>query len=383
MSNLSESKDLEIFLRERIRENQGISFAEYMGHCLYHPRFGYYMTSRDRIGKGGDFYTSSSVHAVFGRLIARQLHQMWTLMDKGPFTIVEQGAGEGHLCLDILDALAGDFPGFYAEVTYVLVEISPDNRGRQEKLLAAHLPKVAWNAFEDLSPIRGCFLSNELVDAFPVHLVEKHNGILKEVFVVDRDGVLGEELRPLEDSRIKDHFRTFGIAPVEGNRIEVNLDAAGWVRNVAQVLDRGFVLTVDYGYPAQELYAPFRRNGTLMCYRTHQSTEDPYQFPGGQDITAHIDFTVLQEAGAEQGLVTLFFGPQYKFLIALGFVELLMEMQAREPNEKKARELRLTLKNLIVPDEGMGETFKVLVQGKGVGTPSLLCNRSMQEIALP
>ena len=152
---------------------------------------------------------------------------------------------------------------------------------------------------------------------------------------------------------------------------------------MAGVLEVGFVLTIDYGYPAGELYAPFRRNGTLMCYRHHQSSDNPYEAPGSQDITSHIDFTALQKFGAERDLVSLFFGPQYKFLMALGFVETLLEMQAKEADEKRARALRLTLKNLIVPEGGMGETFKVLIQGKGVGEPSLLCNRSLRDIPLP
>ncbi|MDW7645662.1 MAG: SAM-dependent methyltransferase [Desulfuromonadales bacterium] len=383
MTQHGETTALETFLLQSIRQAGGIPFAEYMDHCLYHPQYGYYMVPRDRIGKGGDFFTSSSVHSIFGRLIAKQLHQMWDLLGGGAFAVVEQGAGEGHLCLDILDAIADDFPQFYEALTYQLVEISPDNRSRQKELLSRHLARVDWCEFADLKNIRGCFLSNELVDAFPVRVFEKHNGVLKEVYVVAGESGLGEELRPLEDSRITDYFRAVGVEPVEGNRFEVNLPAVEWMQAVAGVLEVGFVLTIDYGYPAGELYAPFRRNGTLMCYRHHQSSDNPYETPGSQDITSHIDFTALQEFGAERDLVSLFFGPQYKFLIALGFVETLLEMQAKEADEKRARALRLTLKNLIVPEGGMGETFKVLIQGKGVGEPSLLCNRSLSDIPLP
>lgn len=383
MTRNDETTALETFLLQRIRQAGGIPFGEYMGQCLYHPQYGYYMAPRDRIGKGGDFFTSSSVHSIFGRLIAKQLHQMWRLLGEGAFDVVEQGAGEGHLCLDILDAIADDFPHFYEALTYHLVEISPDNRGRQKELLSRHLGRVDWCEFADLKNIRGCFLSNELVDAFPVRVFEKHNGILKEVYVVAGESGLGEELRPLEDSRIADYFRAVGIEPVEGNRFEVNLPAVEWMQAVAEVLEVGFVLTIDYGYPAGELYAPFRRNGTLMCYRHHQPSDNPYEAPGSQDITSHIDFTALQKFGSERGLVPLFFGPQYKFLMALGFVETLLEIQAKETDEKRARALRLTLKNLIVPEGGMGETFKVLIQGKGVGEPSLLCNRSLGDIPLP
>ncbi len=375
--------ELEAFIRRRIAETGGISFAEYMGHCLYHPDQGYYIAPRERIGKGGDFFTSTSVHSAFGRLICRQLEQMWQLLGKGDFTIAEQGAGEGHLCLDILDAAAEEHPEFYRSLSYCLAEISPDNRQRQKNLLGAHLDRVRWSTLAELDGMEGCFLTNELVDAFPVHLVEMKDGQLQEVFVIDQDGSFGEELRALSTVKIQEHLEGLGVTLVEGARAEVNLEAPRWMTEVSSVLRRGFVITVDYGYPAAELYAPWRSSGTLMCYYRHTSGEDPYQMVGCQDITAHIDFTTLEQVGKKQGLEPLFFGEQYRFLMGLGFVEVLMEMEARTTDENQARALRLTLKNLIMPDGGMGETFKVLVQGKGVGPVQLLCQRSIRDIPLP
>jgi SAM-dependent MidA family methyltransferase len=383
MNNDCRKPELEKFLRKRIDETGGISFAEYMEHCLYHPRSGYYMESRTRIGKEGDFFTSSSVHSLFGRLISRQLRQMWEILGKRAFAVVEQGAGEGHLCLDILNAAKEESPEFYGDLHYHLVEISSDNRRRQEKLLSGHLQKVGWSSLEALNEVEGCFLSNELIDAFPVHLVENRDGELQEVFVVVREGVLAESLRPLSTPEIAEYFLSLGAKPAPGNRAEVNLEAPRWIGKVAALLRRGFVMTIDYGYPAQELYAPFRRSGTLMCYYRHTANEDPFQHPGCQDITAHVDFTTLERAGEAGGLHTLFFGEQYRFLLGLGFVEALVEMQEKEPDEHRARALRLVLKNLILPEGGMGETFKVLVQGKGVGTQELLCNRGLGEIFLP
>lgn len=374
---------LEDLIRRRIMEEGGISFAEFMTLCLYHPEHGYYMAPRTRIGKGGDFFTSSSVHSLFGRLIGRQLIQMWELLGKGAFTIAEQGAGEGHLALDILDSLRDGAPEFYAHLRYRLVEVSPDNRRRQREVLESHRQQIDWCEMADLSGMEGCFLSNELVDAFPVHLVEKREGKFLEVYVVERDGALAEELRPLAAPQIEEHFRMLGMTPVEGNRGEVNLEATRWMHRVGELLGRGFVLTIDYGYPAAELYAPFRRTGTLMCYHRHTSGEDPYRLLGSQDITAHVDFTALQLAGEQAGLATLYFGEQYRFLMGLGFVEALIELQAREKDENRARALRLTLKNLILPEGGMGETFKVLIQGKGVGEPDLLCSRQIGDLPLP
>ncbi len=375
--------ELEAFIRRRVRAANGITFAEYMAHCLYHPEYGYYMSPRERIGKQGDFFTSTSVHALFGGLIARQLVQMWELLGRGEFTIAEQGAGEGHLCLDILNALAAEAPEFYNRLRYRLVEIGGPSRQRQRRLLAAHRDRIDWCDLADLADMEGCFLSNELIDAMPVHLVEKRAGALQEVYVVERNGRLTEELRAPSSPLIADHFARLGTGPVEGNRGEVNLEAVRWMRQVGTLLKRGFVLTIDYGYPAGELYAPFRRNGTLMCYHRHATSEDPYQRFGLQDITAHIDFTSLQQAGEQAGLQTLYFGEQYQFLMGLGFIEGLMELQARESDEKKAQALRMTLKNLILPDGGMGGLFKVLVQGRGVDEPRLLCSRSIAEISLP
>lgn len=382
MHSVSENSPLAQLLHAQALAADGINFATFMAQALYHPQFGYYMVERQRIGKAGDFFTSSSVNALFGRLIARQLAQMAMLLDGKPFEIVEQGAGEGHLALDILDALAAEASEVYARVSYRLVEVSFDNRQRQKRILSAHADKVSWCKEEDWSITSGCFLSNELVDAFPVHLVEHHPDGLREVYVVGRDGLLGEELRPANDARLTAYFDWLGCRPVEGNRAEVNLTAPDWLRQVGRRIERGFVLTIDYGYPSAELYALHRREGTLMCYHQHQADDNPYTKIGEKDITAHIDFSALQLAGNEVGLASLWFGEQYRFLLGLGFIEELVRMEAAAVDESEARALRLTLKNLIMPDGGMGETFKVLVQGKGVGSPTLHCARSFSAIAM-
>ncbi len=383
-SAVSESTpELEAFIRRRIGEAGGITFAEYMEHCLYHPEYGYYMSPRVRIGKPGDFYTSSSVHSLFGRLLARQVAEMWELLGKKSFTVAEQGPGEAHLCQDILDALAEEAPQCYAQLRYRLVELNPHNRQRQKERLSRHLDRVDWCALDDLAGMEGCFLSNELVDAMPVHLVEKLDGKLQEVFVVEQAGELSEELRKPSTPHIAEHLLRLGAGPYEGNRAEVNLHAGNWMRQVSALMARGFVLTIDYGYPANELYAPFRRNGTLMCYHRHTTNENPYQHIGCQDLTAHVDFTALEQFGSAVGLEPLFFGEQYRFLMGLGFVEALMELQAKERDPQKAMALRMTLKNLILPEGGMGELFKVLVQGKGVGKPDLLCCRRISDLPVP
>ncbi len=376
---------LDQVVKREIAAAGGIPFQRFMELALYHPQYGYYSAPHSRIGKQGDFFTSSSVHSCFGRLIARQLEQMWTLLGGGPFTLVEQGGGDGHLCLDILSALEEEFPEFYSCLDYRLVEISAAARQRQAGVVQRHLSagRISWAEFEELEQLQGCWLSNELIDAFPVHLVEMSGGELREVFVVNGDGGFGEELRPLSTSRLADYFSAAGISPVEGQRCEVNLAACDWMCQVAAKLERGFVLTIDYGYPDRELYAPWRQNGTLLCFSQHQTSGNPYRLPGEQDITTHVDFSMLQRIGQQDGLETRYFGLQYQFLLGLGFVELLLELQAREQDERKAQALRMTLKNLILPESGMGESFKVLVQAKNVPSGELLCQRKISDIRLP
>ncbi|MDT8442784.1 MAG: SAM-dependent methyltransferase [Desulfuromonadales bacterium] len=376
---MSNSAALKESLRKDIEKRGGIPFADFMAQCLYHPEYGYYIVPRDRIGKEGDFFTSSSVHALFGRLVSRQLVQMADLLGGETFQVVEQGAGEGHLALDILDALAEEAPQLYERLNYIIVEVSPDNRARQALQLAAHAARVTWCDEGRWQIDSGCFLSNELVDAFPVHVVEKHDGQIKEVFVVNTASGFAEELRPSADA-INRHITWLGKGPVEGNRAEVNLVAPVWMHEVASRINKGFVMTIDYGYPAEELYAPHRRSGTLMCYHRHQADENPYELVGDKDLTAHVDFTALQKSGSEAGLETLWFGEQYRFLLGLGFFEELVKMEAAATDEHEARALRLTLKNLIMPEAGMGETFKVLVQGKDVDSPQLLCSRPVSAI---
>ncbi len=385
VEGVEEKPEFVRLLRQQIDAEQGITFARFMEQALYHPDYGYYISARKRIGKEGDFFTSSSVHSCFGRLIARQLEQMWQLLGGKDFIVAEQGAGEGHLAVDVLDAVSEQFPAFYERLRYRIVEISGDARQRQKKTLQRHLDtgRLDWCTLNDLQGMRGCLLSNELVDAFPVHLVQTVAGELREVYVINQGDDFSEELRAPSTPQLTEYFAQIGIAPAEGNRCEVNLAARDWMAQVADVLEEGFVLTIDYGYPAKDLYAPERHAGTLLCYHKHQTNENPYQHVGCQDITAHVDFTTLQQIGLKHGLETLYFGHQYQFLMGLGFLELLMQMQSHETDPIKAQALRMSMKRLILPEAGMGESFKVLIQGRGVGQPELLCARRIQDIRMP
>jgi SAM-dependent MidA family methyltransferase len=231
-------------------------------------------------------------------------------------------------------------------------------------------------------PITGCILSNELVDAFPVHQVIFDHGQLKELYVTLNKGRLVEEMGALSDPGILTYFDSMSIRLEEGQRAEVNLKALDWMENVGRILEKGFVLTIDYGYLAEELYSPHRRNGTLLCYHRHQTSENPYEHLGEQDITAHVNFTALINKGEEVGLSLTGLVTQYRFLIALGVLQE-MESLNREASELDGLKWRLSLLNLIEPEIGMGETFKVLIQHKGIAKPVLDGLRDLDSIPWP
>lgn len=367
-------------LRDRIAKQGKLPFVDFMAACLYEPGSGYYTSPGRKVGAEGDFYTSSNVHAIFGRSIARELVKMWETMGKPElFTIVEQGAGGGFLACDILDAVRTLSPEFYGALTYCFVEIEPTLRDAQRQTLAAHDGRLAWATPEEIVAgtfrFSGCLLSNELVDAMPVHLVEMTPTGLQEVFVVvegeDFTEILGEPSTP----ELLAYFQRLSITLQPGQRAEVSLAACRWLGSVARCLEKGYVLTIDYGYVAQEKYGGMRQNGTLLCYWRHNVEENPYVRPGLQDMTSHVDFTMLMELGADLGLQKIWYGEQYRFLMAVGIMEELMAMESLATTEEGRIKVRLAMKKLILPEGGMGDTFKVLVQAKGVENPELLCTR--------
>jgi len=374
----ADDRALRQILLQRMAAAGSMTFADYMGACLYEPGLGYYTSSGRKVGAEGDFYTSSNVHRVFGRLIAREIASMWRTMGRpAEFQIVEAGAASGRLSADILDAIAELEPDLYATVTCRLIEAEPSLAEIQREMLKGHLPRVAWSTPEELASgtlgITGCLLSNELVDALPVHLVEMTSDGLKEVMITASGDEFREELAPLSTGEIGRYLQRLGVTLQAGQRAEIRLAADRWLRGVARSLVRGFVITIDYGYQADELYGPMRQNGTLLCYYRHQVEEDPYIRVGQQDITSHVDFTSLAKCGEEEGLSTIWYGEQYRFLMAAGMMEELLALEARPVSEEERLKDRLALKKLMLPDGGMGDTFKVLVQGKGVDKPDLLC----------
>ena len=377
--------DLKNFIIDRIRSGGPVTFARFMDWCLYHPVYGYYSSGAARIGKEGDYYTAPCVHPIFGSLVARQLCQMDEILGEDTFTILEVGAGRGFLCADILAWIRKHDEERYRRLDYVIVELSPLFRQEQRGRLAreAEQGKVRWLSPENLAgpgfALTGCILTNELLDAFPVHRLVGAEGGMKEIYVGEQDGCFREIHASLSDHRISAYYAAVGIQLADGQEAEINLQAAQWLEEMGSLIRRGFLMTIDYGCLAPELYNPWRRRGTLRCFSRHQLVDSPYENVGRQDMTAHVDFTALIRKGNEIGLDFTGLVPQYRFLMAMGLLEEMEEISSGlSPVE--SLQLRLSLKRLLDPETGMGEIFKVLIQHRGVEKPELRGLRALRGI---
>ena len=367
---------LEELLAERIRRYAPIPFADFMRECLYHPTHGYY--SKPESQRFADYYTSVDVHPVFGRLLARKFAQMWEQLRRPEeFLLVEAGAGVGRLASHILDFCEAKLPEFYAALRYIAVECSASRRQqaaarlqhRTDRAIDFSLSSCAEAGHLCISaeiPPRipaGCVFSNELIDALPVHRVILRGGGLQEIFVGCANGKFVDVFAPVSTCAITEYFATQRITLQEGQHAEASLEACDWIAEIGRRIERGFVLTIDYGHPAAGLFDDHHMRGTLLSYRDHRVSEDFYAAPGEQDLTAHVNFTALETWGRRSGLETAEFTSQTNFLLALGqpngFADLC------DPGQTEADQVRarLQLKTLIHP-EGMGERFHVLLQRK-------------------
>lgn len=366
-----ESAALKARIAAEIDRNGPIPFVRFMELALYAPELGYYTGPRRKIGREGDFYTSLDVHPVFGRLVGAQLIEMARAVPEGPYTVVEMGAGKGLLAYDVLRQVREQEPALFERLAYRIVDVSPSLVETQKALLAGFADRVAWHGdLEGIGPVDGAFVSNELVDSLPHHQVVMRGGALQEVFVTHRKGRFAEVLQAPSTPALGRYFERLGIVLPEGYRTEVNLAALDWIRRVGKALRRGHVLTIDYGYPADVYYRPDRKRGTFLCHHAHQVSEDPYARVGLQDLTAHVDFTSLARAGREAGLEPVGFTDQAHFLVGLGIADRMERALAEAGGDPERADAFLAMRRLMDP-QGMGRTFKVLVQEKGVASPPL------------
>ncbi|HUU14124.1 MAG TPA: SAM-dependent methyltransferase [Terriglobia bacterium] len=365
---------IKTLLVEMLRRSGPMTFAQYMALCLYHPEHGYYTRGGERTGVRGDYFTSPDLHPIFARLLARQAAEMWEILDRPtPFTWVEMGPGRGWFARDFLGGAREALPDFFASLHYFALEPSALDQARlRERLSEDGLGDRVrvFSNLEEIEPITGCFFSNELVDAFPVSVVTRARGRLKEIYVTLEGNALAEKLGPISNPAIAGAVARYANRLEEGHRVEVGLAAVRWMRSVAEKLARGFVVTIDYGNLAERLYTPDRPQGTLMAYRRHLASEDYYAASGEQDLTAHVNFSALIDAGKETGLDFTGFTTQEKLLMALGEENAFADLYEPGQSEVEKLQARLKLKRLIHP-EGMGGIFKVLVQHRGAGAPQL------------
>ncbi|HEV3255219.1 MAG TPA: SAM-dependent methyltransferase [Candidatus Acidoferrales bacterium] len=363
---------LAALLAERIRARGSMTFAEYMDACLYHPEYGYY--SGDSLRRLTDYYTSVDVHPIFGRLLARQFMGMWEILGRPqPFWLVEAGAGAGGLAAHILDFAAEDAAGeFYPALRYCAVEVSATRR----KALAAKLERHmgagrAFSASDLPAEIpEGCIFSNELLDAMPVHRVVVEGGELREIYVDLEGENFADRLGALSTPELSAYFARQQVRLAEGQQAEASLAACQWIEEAGRRLGRGFVLSVDYGYEARELYDERHMRGTLLAYEQHRAGEDFYRAPGEQDLTAHVNFTAMDKCGARASLARTGLVSQAHFLMALAGASDFADLRRPEQGELEQLRARLQFKNLANP-EGMGETFRVFIQHKGIPAPRL------------
>ncbi len=380
--------DLQQLINERIQREGPISFAEYMRMALYEPGYGYYMTGAAKMGWEADYFTSTDVSSLFANCMGRQLFTMWEkLKHPAHFIVLEQGAGRGHLAEGLRTWAQKEAPEFYEVLDYRTEDIrSGEDAVERRPFSGRGDPRVPTLHNTTPAPTReksstlampSVVLSNELIDAFPVHIVEKRGERLYEVFVdVQQDGRLCEVLDEPGTPEVADYLDMYKIpwrAFDEGWRAEINLDALRWIQRTAKLIRNGFILAIDYGDKAKALYTAWRKRGTLLCYFKHQANERPLLHPGEQDITAHVNFSSLIDDGRRLGMRLHRFTSQRLWLHALGIQEELEQRYVSEFTEAetaratdrgqvallKWRDVRQRAAVLTDPD-GMGD-FKVLI----------------------
>ncbi|MFI5113744.1 MAG: class I SAM-dependent methyltransferase [Terriglobales bacterium] len=383
-------------IEREIRERGPIPFSRYMEICLYDPVEGYYSRRADQFGKAGDFYTSSDVHAVFGRLVARQFDEMWQALDRPPqLEILELGPGRGLFARDVLDWSRKKFPDFFAALTYTLQEASPALRAKLSESLREHIANgraalslqprgdsgnsvetqlaASLIAPDNRTPERRSHqihrvcppatplvvFANEFFDALPVEILGAPG---KLHLALDHDRLNEIWLPPSAEEL--EFLDCYGVHPEPGERIEVPLVAQDWMQQIARSISRGFLLIIDYGYTRAEQLAG-RHRGTLMAYRHHSASANPYQAPGEQDITAHVNFTALAAAAEQAGMQTQNPLTQSQFLMGVGEKNQFADAfeDCRLPQERA--KVALQLKHLVTP-AGTGETFHVFIATRDV-----------------
>ena len=354
-------------LRDRIAASGPISFADFMDAALYHPELGYYSSGDRRvIGPEGDYLTSPEVHPLFPAVIGRWLRLAWSALGAPAcFVVREWGPGNGTLAAGLL-SWSARHPELARALSVELVERAPAMRARQERALRpwAQRGRARWDAS---GPLRGVLLANELLDAMPVHRVRRRDGRLEELRVGLNEGRFTWSPAPATDPGILAYLEWLGVEPPEGATVELWPGLPAWARARAAELEEGFLLLLDYGDRTERLYAAWRREGTLLCFRRHAAHDDPFRFVGEQDITAHVDFGALGRALRESGLRV--YGPlsQAEFLRRLGIGQALAP-EAAAGLSFEALQARREAIAALTDAAGLGRV-RVLAAARGPSIP--------------
>jgi len=355
---------VETELRRRMRAQGRITFAEFMEVALYLPGGGYYQ-AHVSLGRTGDFLTSPETHPLFGALLTRLARAAWCALDRpAPFHVIEYGAGSGALCRQVVTAAQATDGKFAKDLRYVIVEASALLRGEQQARLQDLGEVVTWAPSAEMTEYAaGCVLANEVADALPVHRLRVEGERLHELYVARPAGEYAEVSGPLSTSELEAYFLRAGVRPPEGAVVEVCLEARPWLADAAARLARGYLALLDYGGAADDLYVRATPRGGLKCFSRHGWTDDPFDRPGLQDITAPVDFTDLSRAGEEAGWEASAEMTQRELLLALGAGRAGEQVAAWEgPVMERERNLR-AMAALVAP-EGLGR-FRALIQRKG------------------
>jgi SAM-dependent MidA family methyltransferase len=346
-------------IREKINKEGPIPFETFMNLALYDPEWGYYMTDTIKIGAYGDFYTSPHLHPIFGWLLAVQLDEMKRMMgNPDNFTVLEIGAGRGYLAEGILEFVQKTL-NWKGNWKYVIVERNPHTVKDQKKILDDYENRITWKtSLAEVDRFCGCIITNELLDALPVHLVLM-NDRFREIYVDSYQNQFKEIYNDLSTPELEAYIKRYKLPEKRGYRTEINLKIKDLLTSAKNILSEGFVFSIDYGYSSREYYAVERSKGTLLCYYMHTLNENPFRNPGNQDISAHVNFTSLRDWGKELGLKTIGYCPQGTFLASLGIEEIV----SKELEGNPAFQLEfLKIKSLLF---GMGESHQVMIQYKG------------------
>ncbi|MBA3913060.1 MAG: SAM-dependent methyltransferase [Acidobacteriales bacterium] len=352
-------------IEQEIEQRGAVPFSRYMELCLYDPEFGYYSRDAEQFGKAGDFYTSSDVHAVFGRLLSRQFQEMWEALGRPErVDVLELGPGRGLFARDVLDWSRRKFPEFFAALHYRLLETSPALQAKLRSTLVDHFAAgkcslVSLDSAIDHG-VPTIIFANEFFDALPCEVLSEEG----KLYIAMENGRLVESWKPASAEELA-YLDRYSVHPRDGQRVEVGLAAQSIMRRLAGDLREGFAVVIDYGYTRAEQLAD-RHLDTILAYRAHSVSRNPYEAPGEQDITVHVNFTALA-AAAEPGMQVFPLVTQSQFLMGIGeanqFADAFEECRVPQEHAKVA----LQLKHLVTP-AGMGETFHVMVGSKGLNS---------------